>query len=121
MDAPGHPARLRLLGGACLFARHVRRLDDGLGRPSQAVDDGIARDRIEPGRARAARWVEAAGRPPDGCKRLLRGILGAATVAEAAERQPEHWACEAAVQLLECRAVAGAHEGEQLAVGGRLE
>ena len=54
MDAPREPGAFRLLVGAGLGARLLGNLDDRLAPLPGAVDDRVARDRVEPGRARAS-------------------------------------------------------------------
>src|SRR5207248_1478175 len=75
-----------------------------------------ARDGVEPRRARSALGPIRRGGAPDRSERLLRGVLGAAAIAEPAERQPEDRGREAAVERLEGLAVALADPPDQLAV-----
>src|SRR5262249_38148058 len=56
------------------------------------------------------------GRAPDGGERLLEGVLGAAAVAEASQRETEDGAGIAPVELLERGPVAGAGPLDQLPI-----
>ena len=92
--------RIRLAPGAVL------ELGDGLGRAPESVRDRVSRDGVEPRRAAAARRVVRAGGAPDRDEGVLGRVLRTAAVAETAEREPEHRARVAAVQLVERAAVA---------------
>ncbi len=79
---------------------------------------------------RATAYSQGAPRPldrvvrpcgaPDRDECLLGCVLRAATVAEATEREPEHRARVASVELVERAAIAAGDSNDQLAVG-RLE
>ena len=103
--------------GIGLATGAVLELGDRLGRAAQAVRDRVPGDGVEPRRAATARRVVRARGAPDRDEGLLRRVLGATAVAEAAQREPEHRARVAAVQLVERAAVAAGDAHDQLAVG----
>ncbi len=120
VDAPGRPARLGALGRAGVRGGRLRHLGRRLRAGAAAVDDRVARDRVEPGRDRAALGPVAAtpsARPrrtsPERRPRPGRGR-------RAAGAQAEHGARVALVEGVERVAVAVGDAGDQLAVG-RLE
>src|SRR6266566_8023078 len=118
MDAPGEPGALRLVRRA----RFRRGLVGHLGRSfrlgARAVDNCVSRHRVEPRSARASLGPVARGGAPDRRERLLGRVLGAAAVAETAQREREHWPYEAAVEDVERLAVAVGNSLQQLAVAG---
>src|SRR5829696_6606262 len=105
VDAPGDVRRLGTLGRA----RGARRLFGSVGKGllatrTRPVDDRVAGDCVEPGRPGAALRPIAAGRAPDCGERLLHGVLGAAAIAQEAEREAEDRPGEPPVQGVEgCR------------------
>ena len=116
VDAPGGPARLGALGRAGVRGGLVGRLGRRLGAGSAAVDDRVARDGVEPRRAGPALGPVAAGGAPDRGEGLLHRVLGAAAVAEPAQREPEHRSRVAPVEDVERAAVAVGGAADQLAV-----
>src|SRR5437763_988245 len=114
MDAPGDPRALSFVWRAGLGRRLVGGLGRGLGPCSRAVDDRVSCDGIEPGSPRPALRPVARGGAPDRCEGLLCRILGAAAVAEPAQRQREHGPYEAAVEDVERLAVAAGNSLQQL-------
>ena len=106
VDAPRRPCGLGLVRRIGLAARAVLELGDRLGRAPEPVRDRVPRDRVEPGRAATARRVVRARGAPDRDERVLGRVLCAAAIAEPPQREPEHGARVAAVQLVERTAVA---------------
>ena len=89
-----------------------------LRRAARAVDDRVAGDRVEPGRAGAARRVVARRRAPNRREGVLERVLGAPTVAEPAKRKSEQGAGVPAVELVERDLTPVADQLDQFAVGG---
>src|SRR5215216_7678375 len=106
MDAPGEPRFLRALDGPGRIGGLLRDVGDVVFSLPGPVDDGVTCDRVEPGGCRPALGAVAARRPPDRGERFLCRVLGAAVVAELAERHREDGPREAPIQLLESVPVA---------------
>ena len=89
-----------------------RRLDTD----TRLVDNRVARDGVEPGRAGAS--VRPVGRrgAPDRGEGLLGRVLGASAIAKPPDCQSKHRSREAPVELLERLAVTLAGALDQIAV-----
>ena len=87
MHPPGGPARLGAFRRARILRRFVDRLRGGLAERTPPVDDCVAGDGVQPGRAGATILAVAPGRAPHRSERLLDGILGPPPVTQAAERE----------------------------------
>ena len=90
-------------------------------RLAAAVDDRVARDRVEPGGARAAVGLVRAGGAPDRGERLLDCILGAHPVAEPPEGEAENRPRIAVVERLEGVRIPPGDAPDQVAVGQPAE
>src|SRR5438094_5740954 len=101
VDTPLYPGAFGALVGPGLERGLVRRLGRRLVACAAAVDDRVARDAVQPRRARPAFRLVRARRPPDRDERLLQRVLGAAAVTEATECEAEDGAGVALVELLE--------------------
>src|ERR1700704_2829176 len=83
---------------------------------AHAIDDGVARDRVEPRRCRAALRAIASGRAPHRSERFLYSVLRTLPVAQPAQSEPEDRADVAPVEELEGGAVALCDANEQRGV-----
>jgi hypothetical protein len=118
MHAPLRPRVLGARVGAELVRGQVGRLvDRRLAGGAPAVDDRVARDRVQPRGADASLGPVGARRPPDRRKRVLHRILRSSRVAEPAQGQAEDRARVAAVEQLERRLIAFAGALDELRVG----
>ena len=70
--------------------------------------------------ARPSRGVEAVGCAPHARERVLGHVLGRPAIADPPQRDAEHRARVAAVELLERRPVAAGDQSDQLGVGPRV-
>ena len=94
----------------------VGRLHRRLRTAASAVDNRVARHRVEPGAARPALRVVASSGTPDRGERFLERVLGPPAVSETAQGEPEHRPGVTPVQLLERVALTAAGALDQLPV-----